>query len=183
MESRAASNSSAEERATARRCPQSVRTPPSFRLLSCLVLCTPFLSAVQTPYPAPHRPALSCSRPQAAPLTAHHLKSGTQGFHKTGFCGLGFFSFVCLQLLVLKPPTLRQLSQKESKREKRREKKYREDKMSFCKSRATTTGLCGVGPRPACPHRRQLVQGGTVGVCALHPRALLPVVTGEVGGV
>lgn len=54
-------------------------------------------------------------------------------------------------------------SKGEQERKKRREKKDREDKMSFCKSRETTTGLCGVGPRPACPHRCQLVQGpGTV---------------------
>lgn len=46
-----------------------------------------------------------------------------------------FFSFRSLQLLVLKPPALRQLSQKESERERKGERiKVRDDKMTFCKS-------------------------------------------------
>lgn len=47
-----------------------------------------------------------------------------------------FFSFISLQLLVLKPPALRQCSQKESKKrreEKRREKTKRDDETSFYK--------------------------------------------------
>lgn len=123
MGSRAASNSSADERGVPRRCPWPLRTPPSSRFLSCLVLCTPFLSTVQTSYPAPHRPAETCSRPQAAPLTAHHLERAHTVFTRRVFVvWCVFFSFVCLQLLVLKPPTLRQLSQKGSKRERKGER-------------------------------------------------------------
>lgn len=80
------------------------------------------------------------------------------GFHKMGFCGLGFlfFSFVSLQLLVLKPPALRQLSEGE-KKERERGGKERErlkesnDKMPFCSS-FVTFGRSQRQPLHALPH-------------------------------
>lgn len=190
MGSGTASNSSADERAAPRRLPGQLGLlpPPSSRLLSCLVLCTPFLSTVQTPYPAPHRPAPSRSGPQAAPSRPTTWRVAHTVFTRRVFV-VWVFSFVCLQLLVLKPPTLRQRSQKESKRERKGERKKAGKTRCLSANHVRRPRVSVVGPCPACPHRRQLVQGpGTirglsVGVGALHPRALLPVVTGEVGGV
>lgn len=70
--------------------------------------------------------------PHGLLLFDRHTRFSQDGFLWFGF----FFSFISLQLLVLKPPALRQCSQKESKKrreEKRREKTKRDDETSFYK--------------------------------------------------
>lgn len=79
--------------------------------------------------------------PHGLPLLHWPTRFSQDGFLWFGF----FFLFISLQLLVLKPPALRQLSQKDSK--KRREKEGAEQKeMPRCLSInhvLHSKGLCG----------------------------------------